>query len=299
VSGTWEWDVVVRNADGDTRTEQEEWYLRQRGNKVEGYYDRVLTVESGDGRPFVCYEATRYQKFTRFRVEGSIEGSRIHLREMSYETPPDPCDRGGRTMTSYDGIVHGPTMTLRWPPAGLQVLRRKTLPGQAPGPMRPFPAARAPSGPKGLLGTIGPAEAMGAALVPGLWVREAQRVDANGNLQTLREEWDLEQQGERVFGRLVRTLRTVSMSGTPFSCSGRAETTVVARARIEGTLHGRRITLREEHESLLQGAACASALPTMTGYEGLVGEAEMLLLVRDDPETRLLLRRMGPGHRPP
>src|SRR4249919_301569 len=47
-TGVWDWMFRSQDDQGDERVEQEEWHLSQRGGKVEGYYDRKVTMLSVD-----------------------------------------------------------------------------------------------------------------------------------------------------------------------------------------------------------------------------------------------------------
>jgi hypothetical protein len=281
VSGTWDWDVEERNDDGDTRVEREVWHLTQRGREIQGYYDRVLTVLSGDGRPFECYQKTRYEKFTRFRISGAIDGALVRLRETSYETRPDPCDGGRRSMTAYVGHLDGGTITLRWSPAGQQVLRRRgeTVPDGSPGDTMASvtPAARPP-----------------AASVAGLWRWDWRSIDANGDERASREDWQLKQREGQVSGVVDRTVRTVSGSGVAFPCSGKPEKTIVVRYQVTGRVSGRHIELIEEAPSQLAGAPCALEPAPLVSHEGEIGVEEMVLSAARASGERHVLRRVSP-----
>ena len=281
VSGTWDWDVEERNDEGDTRVEREEWHLSQKGSAIQGYYDRVLTVLSGDGRPFECYQNTRYQKFTRFRVMGSIDGAMVRLRETSYETRPDPCDGGRRSMTAYVGRLDGGTITLRWPPAGLQVLRRR---GDSTGGARPVDTMAS-------LSRLTPAP---TASIGGLWLWEWRTIDANGDERTSREEWHLKQREGQVRGVMDRTVHMVSGSGAPFPCSGKPRKTVVFRYQVSGQVSGRRVQISEIAHSQLAGAPCRLDDDPLDLHEGEVGVEEMVLSSPRTAGGRHVLRRIRP-----
>ena len=55
-TGVWDWMFRSQDDQGDERVEQEEWHLAQRGARVEGYYDRKVTMLSVDERLFRWYE---------------------------------------------------------------------------------------------------------------------------------------------------------------------------------------------------------------------------------------------------
>jgi len=280
VSGTWDWDVEERNDDGDTRVEREVWHLSQKGRDIEGYYDRVLTVHSGDGRPFECYQNTRYEKFTRFRISGSIEGALVRLRETSYETRPDPCDRGRRSMTAYVGHLEGGTITLRWSPAGQQVLRRR--------------ADAIVGGPPDTMASVTQKPRPPAASIAGLWRWEWRSIDANGDERTAREDWQLRQREGRVSGTVDRTVRVVSGTGVAFSCSQRPEKVVVMRYALSGEVSGRRVELTELTQSQLAGSPCTVDPSPLASHEGEIGIEEMVLSTSSANGERHVLRRISP-----
>ncbi|HEY3355776.1 MAG TPA: hypothetical protein VGQ83_21165 [Polyangia bacterium] len=294
LTGTWDWTVEEQNEDGDTRIEREEWHLQQRGKEIGGFYDRVLTVQSGDGRPFECYRNTRYQKFTRFRVAGVADGPVVQLRETDYETRPDPCDGGRRHMTSYTGSVDGPTLTLRWAPSGLQVLKRRSgaavvataaltaTPAPAP---RPVPREVEPPPPP-------PAPIANAG---GVWLWEWRAIDANGDERLEHEEWHVRQRGRALSGHVDRTVRVVAGSGKAWPCSGNPAYTVVTRRAVSGSISGQRVELAETSASQIAGAPCRPESRPLYRYEGELG-VEELSLARGlglRPDKRIL-RRIRP-----
>ena len=81
-SGTWDWMFRSTDDQGDMRVEQEEWHLSQKGLRIEGYYDRAVTMMSVDERLFRCNQRLGFTKTTRVRVAGQIEGDRVMLREV-------------------------------------------------------------------------------------------------------------------------------------------------------------------------------------------------------------------------
>src|SRR5438552_17512892 len=55
VAGTWDWMYRSRDDQGDERLEQEEWHLEQIGaGRIQGHYDRKVTMSSVDDRLFPC-----------------------------------------------------------------------------------------------------------------------------------------------------------------------------------------------------------------------------------------------------
>src|SRR4051812_40826493 len=130
-NGVWDWVYRSTDDQGDMRVEQEEWHLTQRGATIEGYYDRAVTMMSVDERLFRCNQRLGFTKMTRVRISGKVDGERVQLREVDFETKPGPCDDGARNLVAYVGTVHGPTLALRWGPEAGQTLVRRTDGGHA------------------------------------------------------------------------------------------------------------------------------------------------------------------------
>ena len=284
LSGTWDWTVEEQNEEGDTRVEREEWHLSQDGKEVRGYYDRVLTVRSGDGRPFECYQDTRYQKFTRFRVIGSIDGPLVRLRETDYETKPDPCDAGRRHMTSYTGRLEGQTLTLRWPPSGMQVLKRRA------GSLTDLAMDRSARTPQGVLTSPRVANA------GGVWQWDWRAVDVNGDERVEHEQWHLWQRDRTLRGHVDRTVRLISGTGAAWPCAGKTEMTVVVRRELTGALVGQHVEIAEIRASQVGGDSCDIDSRPLFRYEGEVGVEEMVLSrgLGLRPDKRIL-HRTGPA----
>jgi hypothetical protein len=128
VAGTWTWEVRGVGWDGDAKVEQEEWHLQQVGNVLRGYYDRIVTSISSDGHPYRCNQQTQFATVTRYQVEGSVSGSDIQIRELSFEAKPSPCEeRPQRRLDVYRGSALGEEIRLSWG-TGQQVLRRSRPP---------------------------------------------------------------------------------------------------------------------------------------------------------------------------
>jgi hypothetical protein len=182
-------------------------------------------------------------------------------------------------MTTYTGSLDGRTLTLRWPPAGLQVLRRRDE-AAAPQP------AAAPSPDLGGL-TQPPA-------ATGVWVWQWRAIDANGDERLELEEWHLSQQGATVRGRIERRVRLVNGAGAAFSCSGRPDYAIVMRYDVVGELRGQRIQLTEVGVGQSDGSPCGPEHRGLLRYEGEVGVEEMLLSTGASGRERRVLRRLRP-----
>ena len=75
-SGVWDWMFRSTDDQGDMRVEQEEWHLAQKAGRIEGYYDRAVTMMSVDERLFRCNQRLGFTKATRVRIAGTVEGDR-------------------------------------------------------------------------------------------------------------------------------------------------------------------------------------------------------------------------------
>src|SRR5947209_11619328 len=71
-AGTWDWMFRSRDDQGDERVEQEEWHLEQSGGRIQGHYDRKVTMSSVDDRLFRCNKSLNFTKITRVHVAGQL-----------------------------------------------------------------------------------------------------------------------------------------------------------------------------------------------------------------------------------
>jgi hypothetical protein len=124
VGGVWVWEHRGRLPTGDEKQEREEWHIDQEGNFLSGYYDRSIRQISTDGMAYRCSNATDFRITTRYHVAGEVTGSRVSLREQSFEIlQPSPCDSGERNLDAYQGEADIDELKLMWG-VGSQVLRR-------------------------------------------------------------------------------------------------------------------------------------------------------------------------------
>jgi len=105
ITGVWTWHLRSRDAEGDSKSESEVWQLRQEGERLAGFYDRAVTVRSGDGRRFQCNDETEYMNRARFRISGTLRGPRVHIKELGFTAEPDPCENGYRSLAEYQGTL--------------------------------------------------------------------------------------------------------------------------------------------------------------------------------------------------
>jgi hypothetical protein len=124
VGGVWVWEHRGRLPTGDEKQEREEWHIDQEGTFLSGYYDRTIRQVSTDGLAYRCSNATDFRITTRYHVAGEVRGSRVSLREQSFEIlQASPCDSGERNLDAYQGEAAIDELKLMWN-VGSQVLRR-------------------------------------------------------------------------------------------------------------------------------------------------------------------------------
>jgi len=124
VSGVWIWEHRGPVPTGDEKQEREEWHLDQQGERLSGYYDRVVREISTDGHAFRCSMGLEFEIATRYRVRGEVRGNQILIYESSFEVlSPSACDNGQRRLDAYEGLATDDEVRLAWG-VGAQVLRR-------------------------------------------------------------------------------------------------------------------------------------------------------------------------------
>ncbi len=286
-SGIWDWMFRSTDDQGDMRVEQEEWHLLQKGSRVEGYYDRAVTMMSVDERLFRCNQKLGFTKMTRVRVSGQVEGDRVLLREIGFEAKPGPCDDGARSLVEYRGVLHGATLALRWgPEAGQTLVRRATDAARAPlAPIADFtgdpqaaPVQPARNG-----------ETENASVpVEGTWEWELRSIDAEGDERTEREEWHLSETADGIRGYYDRTVKRIRGDGN-FSCNGEGRFETATRYTVVGQRFGDRLTLTEV-DYKTEPNRCDNALRRLDSYQGHVADTDSLILSWG-PGNQLLHRK--------
>jgi hypothetical protein len=281
VNGVWDWMFRSTDDQGDMRVEQEEWHLSQKNGHIEGYYDRNVTMMSVDERLFRCNQRLGFTKSTRVRIAGQIEGDRVSLREVGFEAKPGPCDDGARNLVAYIGVVHGPTLALRWgPEAGQTLVRRSDA--NMPTPLAPT---------DGTVGdvrqaSVNPAEPQPVA---GTWLWELRSIDAEGDERVEREEWHLSENPDGLTGYYDRTVSRERGDGSNFTCNGQPRYETTTRYTVSGQRFGEKVTLTET-DYKAQHNPCDNALRRLDTYQGHVADAESLILSWG-PGNQLLRRK--------
>lgn len=278
-SGTWDWMFRSTDDQGDMRVEQEEWHLAQRAGRIEGYYDRAVTMMSVDERLFRCNQRLGFTKTTRVRVAGQIEGDRVMLREVGFEAKPGPCDDGARNLVAYIGILRGATLALRWGPEAGQTLVRRTDGGHTPlvqsesgGDVRQASVTQEPAAPLG-----------------GTWIWELRSIDAEGDERLEREEWHLTEGNDGLAGYYDRTVARVRGDGSNFTCNGQPRYETTTRYNVSGQRFGDKLTLTET-DYRASRSPCDNALRRLDTYQGHVADSDSLILSWG-PGNQLLRRK--------
>jgi len=268
-TGVWDWTFRSRDEQGDERLEQEEWHIDQRGQAIEGYYDRVVDMRSLDDRLFRCNQKISFTKYTRVRIAGRLEGSRVILREVAFDAKPGPCDDGARNLVEYRGVISGPHLALRWgPESGQQTLVRRV---DQRTPLVEFvnfndgPGGEQPRKPVGL-----------SVPVSGTWEWELRSIDAEGDERLEREEWHLTEGDAGIRGYYDRTVKRVRGDGS-FTCNGEGRFETATRYTVVGQRFGEQLMLTEtDYKS--EPTKCDNALRRLDSYRGSVSDPESLVL---------------------
>jgi len=277
-SGVWDWIYSSRDDQGDERLEQEEWHLvQQRSGKLEGYYDRKVTMLSVDERLFRCNQRLGFTKVTRVRVSGTVSSGKINLREIAFEAKPGPCDDGARQLVEYSGVIDGTgqMLQLRWAPGAGQMLRRR-LDNQPP-LLQAVDFQLDSREPGVRRASTGPGVSMP---VDGTWEWELRSIDADGDERYEREEWHLMETEDGVQGYYDRTVRRVRAEGTfeqsiPNCKQGQYET--ATRYTVKGQRFGEKLMLREV-DYAAQRSACDNAFRRLDNYSGSIADPDSLVL---------------------
>lgn len=125
LGGDWEWELSTVDADGDLRTEREEWHLAESEAGLSGTYERTVR-RSRPGGTFTCNGAPEILQRTVYTLRGQRFGDRLTLSEVDFKAQPGPCDNALRRLDSYQGSLaqSGDELLLSWG-SGSQLLRRK------------------------------------------------------------------------------------------------------------------------------------------------------------------------------
>ena len=277
-SGVWDWMFSSRDDQGDERLEQEEWHLAQHNGKLEGYYDRKVTMLSVDERLFRCNQRLGFTKVTRVRVSGTVASGKIALREVAFEAKPGPCDDGARQLVEYSGTMDGTgqMLQLRWAPGAGQMLRRR-LDNQPP-LLQAVDFNADSREPNYRRASTSPGVSMP---VDGTWEWELRSIDADGDERYEREEWHLTETEDGVQGYYDRTVKRVRAEGTfeavvqPKCKTSQFETST--RYTVRGQRFGEKVMLNEV-DYQANKSDCDNGFRRLDRYSGSIADPESLVL---------------------
>jgi hypothetical protein len=283
VAGIWDAvrqvKVTEGSGAGDTRVEQQEWHLDQRGPTVSGYYLSTLTFTSGDGRPYVCSRKPTFSAVVRFDVSGKIRGNSLDLHEVAERVAEGPCSLGERPLARYRAEVAGDVINLVNPTFQLALHR-----GVASAATTASTVAAAPAVTPALTESVRaglPVQSVQNPLtvdVSGVWIWEHRGQAATGDEKQEREEWHVEQEGDRITGYYDRVVREISTDGQAFRCSMNLEFEIATRYKIHGEVKGNQLVIYENAFEVLEPNACDNGQRRLDAYEGLASTDEVRLL---------------------
>jgi hypothetical protein len=237
-----------------------------------------MTFVSGDGRPYVCSRQPKFSAFIRFDVSGRVRGSVIELEEVAQRPSEGRCDPGQRKLSRYRAEIQGDVLTLvadgqrqtlyrnRGKPQAGEMIAQINADARASEP--PFPSLRE-----------GPARPGASPVdVSGIWVWEHRGLAPGGDEKQEREEWHVDQEGDRITGYYDRVVRQISTDGNAYRCSMGLEFEIATRYRIRGEVRGNQILIYENSFEVLSPSACDNGKRRLDAYEGLASGDEMRLI---------------------
>ena len=291
VAGVWEGLSQDTLSDGvgagDTRIERQAWQLRQVGSAITGYLVTELTMVSGDGRPYLCSHEPRFSTLIRFEVQGVVGPGGVRLEQVGEAMAKGPCRPTHATRASYRAEVRGDILTLADGERTLTLYRRQGEQAAAATKQllaftRPDQTwAGEPAFPAGGPGSLDVERARDLAQtvdVGGVWVWEHRGRLPSGDEKREREEWHLEQTGNRLSGYYDRIVRQTSTDGKAYVCSNDVNFKVVTRYRLAGEVKGSRVVLYERSFEILEASPCDTGQRRLDAYEGEAALDELRLM---------------------
>ncbi len=281
------WDGVVREivaegiSAGDSRVERQEWHLQQSGPRVSGYYLAALTYTSGDGRPYVCSRQPSFSTLVRFDVSGQVRGGTIDLDEINQRTSEGRCTPGQRPLAHYRARVEGDVLTLVVAGQQQTLYRNRGKPevselvaaaavNSADEPM--LPTLKGGSSVSGGPSSTSPVD------VSGVWIWEHRGEIPTGDEKQEREEWHVDQDGDRLSGYYDRVVREISTDGHAFRCSMEMQFQIATRYKFRGEVRGNQLLIYESSYEVLEPSACDNGKRRLDAYEGMANGDEVRLL---------------------
>jgi hypothetical protein len=281
--GTFSETVAEGQAAGDTREERQEWHLDQRGRNVSGYYLATLTFTSGDGRPYLCSRQPQISTVVRVDVRGSVNGRSLSLVDLAQRMSDGPCALGDRPLVRYRAEVAGDQLTLVTA-SERQVLHRSTGADVVASSIRsekPSRSALAAQTSRAMIEQphLTPAlQSQPPADVSGVWIWEHDGHVATGDEKQEREEWHVDQDGDRISGYYDRVVREISTDGQAFRCSMNTEFEIATRYRIQGEVRGNQVVIHENDFEVLAPNACDNGQRRLDAYQGMASGDEVQLM---------------------
>jgi hypothetical protein len=287
------WAGVVRGtvedgaAAGDTRIERQEWHLDQKGATISGYYVATLTLTSGDGRPYLCSRQPSFSELVRFDVRGKLRGNSFDLVEVAQRVSSGPCSLGERPLAQYRAQIAGDVITLVTANER-QTLHRSTG-GAPPSTLLASTGASVAPAASDAVATLAAQlrehlrassapRSQNPADVSGVWIWEHRGQASTGDEKQEREEWHVDQEGDRISGYYDRVVREISTDGQAFRCSMNTEFQIATRYRIRGEVVGNQLVIYENAFEVLEPNACDNGQRRLDAYEGLAADDEVRLL---------------------
>lgn len=222
--GEWRW-VQLTEDTGTRRVEDERWQFVPGGiGMVRGRYQRDVTVQSTDGRPFECNQATEYRQRAVFEVEVTAASGAAIVRETGYRAEPSPCDHGFRKLGQYTATVGEQQAVLRWDSGEATLLRTG-------------PPPRALSEPSWSGDHPDPL---------GAWQWSATWREPRGPRKTATEQWEIANGPDATLNAtVVRTVETSDVEGAAIACAGTGQWTSTERIALDGRRDGDVLRFRE------------------------------------------------------
>ncbi len=127
IHGPWRWDAVSYDDDGNLRTEHEWWEITRRTEtQVDATYRRRVIVNSSDGKPIPCANATSWSFDDAYVLDGQREEEHWHFHELAAEPGDHPCLRATpkRTLDEATAEQLGDYIVLEWRGKRRQILYR-------------------------------------------------------------------------------------------------------------------------------------------------------------------------------
>lgn len=283
LSGTWDWLLRGISQQGDLRIEQEEWHLTQSGSTLRGDYLRQVTMLSRDEKPYRCNGLLGFVVTSRVRVEGQRIGDQIDLRELSVDQEQSPCADAVPPLRSYQGLLQGDRLILRFPGGVEQLVYRSSE--RAVSPLYPLDGS----------GRELPSEAVRNLGGVWDWQTEAKvSTDGEGDLHSEKEEWHLVDLDGKLAGYFDRVVERRRPRGV-FPCSG----SPVMRTQTRYTLRGRRTgdqLFLNEVDYKSEPSPCENGGRRLDSYRGTLLSAGLLLLEWSGGQQ--LLRRRSSDRNP-